>query len=473
MYKGGNITKTDENQSSENAFIEFIRMSRIEHVFYGSTSVNIKYRYMGEHSPYKSADIDTLGRDVTVLLVKIVVMDNMTEEVRFSLAEEGVLYTTIYPPNYETSEPAKQREIYGKTRHAGAICPAIVYDGIMPEENANITLNDLFKSPEGFKDTDVPMEDLEEIVEDLTLFVQNGRKLGIIAMEFADGYVSMEELIYGILIKPRDEGKKDDREISERISCIIMAAAFLIIDLMIETDYTQGDFHAGNIFFKVLRESETPYFPGGLPFPELSYIANLKPLFIDFGQAIKVAHKHDFYKDLKSRHAYRQILGNIFLEGPSKIFKDPKSYGWISGVQKKLSSKASREEYSAALNSDMAGLTFFKNPYGNSFEDPGELRFLNDNFDGENGIMSNLYKAREIARELHTPLKESGFEKSALHPIGLPIGLPPIGLPPVKKIGLSLFGTGKGIKTRKKNKTKKYKNIKNNKNSRKRKTRVT
>jgi hypothetical protein len=184
------------------------------------------------------------------------------------------------------------------------LCPAIVFSGVFEKEDSIIT----------------------DLKLDITICP---KKIGIIAMEFMEGYECMDDVV---------------RE-PDYAAATFMSAAFLLIELAHKTGYTQGDFHFNNIFFKVIPEdAEYPYFLTDediIPDINLQYIRRLKPIIIDFGMATKINARLYHISQMYNECNFRLLLGSICAQGcrnkySNIILARPEKYGWASGLQTPL-----------------------------------------------------------------------------------------------------------------------------------------
>ena len=188
----------------------------------------------------------------------------------------------------------------------------------------------------------------------------------------------------------------NNRSIDEKVA-IFMIAAFLLIELANKTQYTQGDFHFHNIFFKEIKH-EMPYFLTEENAP-LAMAKKFRPLIIDFGRA-KIIDEP--ISELYKQNKFREILGTICAAGcingnkpGNLIMKRPWNYGWASGKQIVVGEN-DMENYKYEFKNTPNELCFLKNAYGNicySLNLPQyKLVELNKNFDI---LMGTLLIAKE------------------------------------------------------------------------------
>ena len=368
-------------EDPEEAFRRFIAGSTVDQAFAGNSALALRY-----HNPidvYRSSDKDTFNQPVHTILIKFVSIEDIKDFNEYMMEVEI------------------QRDIYDKTNDSlEPLCPAIVF-------NKTCKLSDPLL---------VELKFFENLAE-YTEYMDGEEKeklgfshaVGIIAMEFLDDYQNMYDLI---VVQP-----------SEFAAAAYMAAAFLLIELARLTGYTQGDYHMMNIFFKVLPENaENLYFltDGSLPEP-LELIRRLKPIIIDFGRATKIKSMKDvtiFYEEFK----FKQILGLIALAGDNRdlysILAFPKTLGWASGSQDVIEDPVLIQKYKEK-NVDNK-LVFFEN-----FEvvlDKEQIRYLNENFNGEGGLMQKIITARKESKNNIADFAKSN-PRLAIYVSDLPISI--------------------------------------------------
>ena len=353
-------TKKNPMENDQAAFNRFMANSIIiGDPLSGSDGYLLRYRNTKDEV-YVSTDVDDINTGNTMvdtILVKFIPMRKEIHKTTFN------------------SEVHIQNDIYNTTKDGlEPLCPAILFYHIYKKDDsfiANYLKYKYTKDKERFK---------------------NASHIGVIAMEFVN-YIVMKEL----LIKFPSLSVQ-----------AYMVAAFLIIELAIQTGYTQGDFHFRNIFFKVNENLNYPYF---LTYDNQS-IEKLKPLIIDFGRAKKIA-PITMYKihQLDNNFKFREIMGLICYEGssnnPLSVLEFPSHFGWASGLQVFTENNYN---YLRLLELDPGKLTFFKNGKG-AYEQVNlkeeEIKFLNNTCDGINGFMRLLIMARDNSRDRIATFKET------------------------------------------------------------------
>jgi hypothetical protein len=142
------------------------------------------------------------------------------------------------------------------------------------------------------------------------------QSIGIIGMEYLMDYKRLDSLIR-----------------YPNIQSYIHMAAFIILRLAMETGYTQGDFHSGNI---MIDPNETTYFKG----------IKGKPILLDYGDAIKIPlTKLTTIKQHYKNKQYTDALKVICtVEGDEIDLRSiPESYGYLCGIYNLITDKPIRD----------------------------------------------------------------------------------------------------------------------------------
>lgn len=267
------------------------------------------------------------------------------------------------------SEVSIQKDIYDKTKE-DQLCPAIVFDKMFIRN------------------------DNEPYLSTFITLCKKTRKICLIAMKFLDDYIRMDVLM---------------KSMPDLRIAAFMAASFLLIELAHKTGYTQGDFKF-NIFFKLIpADAEYPYFLTDdiFDYQPLQLIRRLKPIIIDFGWAKKIGET-SYYERYEFSNLLRFICeqGCQVTEKRDFLLKQPDFYGWACGLNVKdtqiFFKNSNRPKGIRQRNSTyyLYNLTV------------SETTFLNDNFNGENGIMNKII----IARDASIIKKNLPLEIPELHP---------------------------------------------------------
>lgn len=292
MKKGGGIGKTS-NYTDKSAFDFFMENSTCDYSFF----VNSKYGLMslrvlnpGIISPYISTELNTFGVYINTLIMKIVFISHRQK----NIADK----TTMNEEEFQ-KEVGAQEKIYHDTNitlQPG--CPAIVYRRIEGE-----IMNILSKS--------------------CSRHIERPKKIGVIAMEFAQGYSMMNSLLY-----PQQ-----------------LAGFFIVLHTAWITGYSHGDFHSGNILIKT-DNLPNSYFDLSHMDPT-SWIyknfASMRPMLIDFGLSKKLStNQQASLGDYITQGKYTKAASVLARAGRgddgdaaepvgNTIFSFPRFYGWFTG----------------------------------------------------------------------------------------------------------------------------------------------
>jgi hypothetical protein len=290
------IAIKDQAIGEKKAFLSFLNNSTIKYLSrgsFGTTFIATLDDPFIPNSPYKSTDAETYGQPVPTIIIKIVSINDEDEFI---------------------NEVNIQKEIYSKTmEYLEPICPAIVYSKIYEStEEKNSILNKIRSS----------MSDTRYIESYLDPDVD----VGIIVMEFADGY----KLLHYLQKDPNYKLYKN----------MIM---FLLLELALKTGYSHADFHIGNL---MINTTSTTYFKQTNP-SEPKIIG--KPLLIDFGLTNEIPHDIlNLIKEHCDKEEYTTALHYLceVNRRDNESIKDyPEAYGWVCGsVDPNMNRKQIKEE---------------------------------------------------------------------------------------------------------------------------------
>ena len=255
--------------------------------------------------------LSEFNKPVTTILLKLVVISDPVRSADFNFNGKLVNKNTMTPANFH-KEIEEQYNIYKKTLAYNnmPICPSIIYDNIITNE-AEIQeyLTTLVKntiSIEGrllniMKQIFNQNKSIKKASEKMTL--------GIIGMEFADGY---EEL--SATLNRLDEHKKVKREILQspicETTCKICASVIVnLIRLFISCGIVHLDLHSGNIMVNNTLEKSTI-----IDFGVLQKITNTAPFAYD-GNIVKDKSDYFFYEESTGKpsiNALNKYMRNQF-----------------------------------------------------------------------------------------------------------------------------------------------------------------
>ena len=197
-----------------------------------------------------------------------------------------------------------QTDIYLKTvTYLQPLCPGIAYTNIIIDnriDNTGTSIN-------------------EKILKLLRIPINNTIIYGIIVMELAKDYNTMHSILTKL-----DEQNPQPKEIRDYRFNIILIGFFMLIQLALETGYTHGDFHNGNM---MVNENYDTYF----------YNTPIRMLIIDFGRTIKIPQlQMNMFRERCNNKQYLyalQILCNKPVANEYVANRQfNRFYGWVCDV---------------------------------------------------------------------------------------------------------------------------------------------
>jgi len=302
--KGAGITKSRKYKFDKDAFDVFIKNStRVDFNVADSKYGIISHMVLnsGITSPYISTDIDNFGEYVDSLLIKVVFISSKGNNI--PIIDKKAMKKSEFQEELNI-----QKKIYNATnKNLQPVCPAIVYSKIITDKDS---INDILTR-------------ILDITEDLPKLFDG---IGIIAMEFAKGYTSMD-----------NSTTPENFVIPEYI-----AAFFVILFTAWKTGYSHGDFHRNNILIKHTNPDNLYFDVSDLPHASWQYreFKNIRPMLIDFGYARKLTNKQNtLLERYIDENKYTEAASLITLAGrnndePSQntILYYPSFYGWFTGA---------------------------------------------------------------------------------------------------------------------------------------------
>lgn len=250
------------------------------------------------------------------------------------------------------------------------ICPAIVFSQIYKDKSdiSGVLESIHTHTLEGKKTRSL----LDSILSKSSEF-----NLGIIVMEFADGYMKASQ----VSKLPSDDPKKIN---SIWIECIFK---YILLELALKTGYHHADFHKGNLLIKPDDTSNVnPYRYFDIKRTSGHPILG-KPLIIDFGLSVKI--EEPILKTIKDECAKKDYLNAL-----QKLCEIPRK----DRVKINKTGKWATDNYGWVCNTQMHRVT------GNSYHP-------------HNNLIDRLFSARERSKEI---LKEA-FNKTHLDGPHLPL----------------------------------------------------
>jgi len=292
--KGGMLIDTKDSNSF-NEFIEnstFKILSRgangITFVATTNTSYTSKYSYLNSYK---------YGDPVTKLLIKITFINDSND---YSILISPREFNTTKSELFK-NEVNIQTDIFLKSmNYLQPICPAIVYaDCLTDEPSIKHILSVIKKYTTDSKTSFI----CNEIYKNYGY--NNFEKLGIIGMEFADNY----QTLFNLKNSDKFELYKD-------------MSLYLLLRLAIETGYTHGDFHPGNI---MINTTYNNYFKNIMGAPFLIDFGYAQKIPLDILNIIKENYKKKFYTTALKELCNIKRTDNLSMND----YKD--FYGWACG----------------------------------------------------------------------------------------------------------------------------------------------
>ena len=268
-----------------------------------------------------------------------------------------------------------QTDLFLKTiSYLQPICPAIVYSNLYNGTGMNDILEKMYMGSEN-KNTTILLKSIYDSKMKGEFY-----NIGLIAMEFADSYTLLHNLV-----------PDTNFELYKNMSL------YLLLKLAIETGYTHGDFHPGNIF---INTSSTNYFKG----------ITGKPLLIDFGQSQKIPLDIlEFMKDQYKNGNYTEALKKLCdIDRPDEIkMKEyPSFYGFACGTYDYKSNKLV-DGFPLNTNKEIGDLILKREK---SIDDMVDL--FKRKHDSEPGKFPLLPLSNAVKNSMYAGLIEGGKRKS-------------------------------------------------------------
>jgi hypothetical protein len=308
------IMRADTSDSEKTAFDNFLKNSVCQYFNNGSYGMTFILTISDPSlSSYISTDSDTYGSKINKILLKITLINSLDQyddpdnpSVKLRSSDEEDFNREIITQNIIYEETKKYLE---------PVCPAIVFSEIIKNEFKNSFLDTLLT---------VCRPGSVTTRNRINNFRPLNCELGIVAMEFANGY----NVLYNFSLEPRFQ-------LYQQMSM------FLLLEMALKTGYTHGDFHSNNI---MINPTATNYFKD--PNPAASIVG--KPLLIDFGLANKIPNSvRRIIEDLCDNDKYTKALHTLCLiprADEADLVDWPSVYGWVCGIQESEESIKNKEK---------------------------------------------------------------------------------------------------------------------------------
>lgn len=304
QQKGG-ITIDVKDSEAFNHFLDNSTFSYLSKGAFGLTfKANLKPGVQSKYRRIESSSTFDYGDEVRTIIIKLGFVHDSKKGQKVTSVKLNKVKLSFNTGELQTfkDEVNIQTDLFLKTiSYLQPICPAIVYSKVYNDTNG-ITgiLEKMYKESENIN-TKVLLENIYNSKTQNQFY-----NIGLIAMEFADSYT----LLHSLVGDTKFELYKN-------------MTLYLLLKLAIDTGYTHGDFHPGNIFINTRSNN---YFKG----------INGKPLLIDFGQAQKIPLDIlEFMKEQYKNGNYTDALKRLCdIDRPDKIVMKeyPSFYGFACGT---------------------------------------------------------------------------------------------------------------------------------------------
>lgn len=259
-------TSQDNKENYESAMNEMIdKAVKIKCLSYDSLQGFIFEIKVNEaDAVFNSLDVNSeFNKPVTTVLLKLIILSDPEKRVEFILDDRTMRKQTMSFTNFN-KELEEQFHIYKNSLEYNniPICPSIIYDNILTDQNKirkylTKIYNKIYNIT-GKKNTLT-----SEIVQGINqIFVTNKRpnelvSLGIIGMEFADGYTTFNDLLNEISYKGNVKNEILQLRQCEAVCKICASIIVNIIRLFISSGIIHLDLHSKNILINKPLETST------------------------------------------------------------------------------------------------------------------------------------------------------------------------------------------------------------------------
>jgi hypothetical protein len=301
---------------ADTAFYDFIKHSDIFPLASGSYGTTVlAILNPGETSSYTSIRADTFGAPVTQLVIKFAILSDESPNARAEFENEINTQTNIYLKTMSMLQPRCPGVVFSEIYTPGDFDP---FEFIKEQEPNKDSLSDLLDPRYPVVRAAPLWEAMEsdgtQLPSELYGFKATDQYIGIIGMEFAEGFNTVLNNMRQPSSWLYNNFYAEFRGFSQLVH--------LLIDVAVQTGYTQGDFHMNNIFF---NESNEYYGTGPGTW-----------MIIDFGEASKIPPEtmiriRDLYKNGKYMDIIK-LLHAIVRPNGIELGSYPNKYGYVTGV---------------------------------------------------------------------------------------------------------------------------------------------
>lgn len=285
IQKGGLLIKYAGK--TEEIFYDFLNNAiKIEYIADGANGIIYKITVPENYdSGYTYIDPNYYGKPVREIALKICILKPSDIG---SFKDEVNIQTDIFKKSLDHLQP---------------LCPAILFSKILRDKEKKKLINRMLKIDPDIKTHKLPYSD-SEIDIDGELLRNKGYLIGVIAMEYENGYLRLHDFIRSPTLSKEMKIK------------YINYGLFIIIELALETGYSQADFHTANIMIH----------------PKMDYFGKNtgRPLILDFGYSRKISES-------TMKHIRDSISKNDYIT----------ALKWICGVKRSDNSTITKEAWSS------------------------------------------------------------------------------------------------------------------------------
>ena len=314
IKKGGLLLKYA--QQGEALFNDFIKnIVRIDYIGDGANGIIYKLTVLSSYdSGYTYIDPNYYGKTVRELALKICILSK--KEIP-GFKNEVNIQTSIFKKSIRYLQP---------------LCPAMLFSKLLTEKEHTILLKKLLSINPDVNNHKLPHLDTElDITKDL--LTNTKYTVGIIAMEYENGYRRLYDFI-------NNKGISVSRDIKIKY---INYGLYILLELALETGYSQADFHTANIMIH----------------PTMDYFGTKsgRPLILDFGYARKIPESTmRKIRELVNKKEYISALKwlcSVKRSDNSNISIPPWSayYGWVCRDWDLLKNKTNTRSVGSAIMS--------------------------------------------------------------------------------------------------------------------------
>lgn len=346
--------ETSRPKSVDEAFLYFIKNSKIE-LLCDESAYGLVYKcsfQKKQHkSPYFYIDSNGISGNVLHIVIKLVLL---AEENKFFLNETPIklewkyiknnILTTYYYQliSHFVEEVAYQQEINRKgIENLHRNTPILLFSNIL--EQGSLQYKELSRT---LLKTTIENQPLQQMFSEFHkisriksrehLLKSNHFSLGIIGMEYIGSpYILCNDIVKPIIldeIKGIPENKNIHKYDSKSLSCISDRLRWIynirryeLLRLVLDTGYSQGDYHSENM----MMDEE-----------------NKSAIILDFGSAIKLENRDyikwlweelvedKFINEEENLITIRDILDKIYNTHHKNVTKEFTEYKWIKTVEK-------------------------------------------------------------------------------------------------------------------------------------------